>query len=182
MNKNTTLCFSIIALLSGTALPALSHTHQKSETEFDLLILNGSIVDGTGAPSYRGDIAIRDGRIIEIGDLKVHSAKEVIDADGLVVAPGFIDLHSHGEKEIRDMPSADNYIHQGITTMLGGNCGSSPLPLGPFIKEVEDIRIAINLGILAGHNTLRKQVMGSVNREPTSGELSEMQSQEATQN
>ena len=147
----------------------------ESDAELDLLIVNGSIVDGTGAPSYRGDIAVSDGRIIEIGDLDGQSAKEVIDADGLVVAPGFIDLHSHGEKEIRDMPDAINYIHQGITTMLGGNCGGSPLPLGPFIKEVEDIGIAINLALLAGHNTLRRKVMGSVNREPTPDELAEME-------
>ena len=167
--------FSIIAFATSAVIPSLLQAALKSESEFDLLIVNGSIVDGTGAPSYRGDIAIKDGRIIAIGDLKGHSAKEIINADGLVVAPGFIDLHSHGEKEIREMPGADNYIHQGITTMLGGNCGSSPLPLGPFIKEVEDIGIAINLCILAGHNTLRKEVMGSVNRAPTPAELTEMQ-------
>ena len=175
MKKKITVFFSIIALVSNTALPSVYVAIQDNDAEFDLLIVNGSIVDGTGAPSYRGDIAVKDGRIIEIGDLKGRSAKEVIDADGLVVAPGFIDLHSHGEREIRDMPGADNYIHQGITTMLGGNCGGSPLPLGPFIKEVEDIGIAINLGLLAGHNTLRKEVMGSVNRAPTPAELTEMQ-------
>ncbi len=146
-----------------------------NESGIDLLIVSGSIVDGTGTPSYRGDIAIKHGRIIEIGNLKGRNAKEVLNADGLVAAPGFIDLHSHGEQEIREMPGADNYIHQGITTKLGGNCGGSPLPLGPYIKEVEDIGIAINLGILAGHNTLRRKVMGSVNREPTPEELAEME-------
>ncbi|MGB6864254.1 MAG: amidohydrolase family protein, partial [Candidatus Aminicenantaceae bacterium] len=96
---------------------------------YDLIIQNGLIVDGTGNQAYTGDIAIIGNRIVKIGSLKEIRAIETIDASGLVVTPGFIDVHTHCDRGIKRVPTVDNYILQGVTTVIGGNCGGHPFPL-----------------------------------------------------
>jgi len=142
---------------------------------YDMLIRNGNVVDGTGAPAHPADIAISGGRIVGIGDLGEADARRIIDAHGQVVAPGFIDLHTHADRNILDNPGIENYLRQGVTTVLAGNCGNSPAHLGPFYDSLEKTGISLNLGMLIGHNDVRREVMGNDNRAPTGEELSLME-------
>ena len=97
---------------------------------FDILILNGAIVDGTGSPRYRADVGISNGRIEAIGSLVHAEAARRIDAAGHVVAPGFIDMHTHSDVTLFDDPGGDSKAHQGVTTEVTGNCSYSPFPAG----------------------------------------------------
>jgi N-acyl-D-amino-acid deacylase len=142
---------------------------------YDMLIRNGNIVDGTGAPAYPADIAISGGRIVGIGDFGDAGARRIIDAHGQVVAPGFIDLHTHADRNILDNPGIENYLFQGVTTVLAGNCGNSPAHLEPFFDSLEKTGISLNLGMLIGHNDVRRTVMGNENRAPTGEELARME-------
>ena len=142
--------------------------------KYDIIIMNGTIVNGLGGKPFQADIGIRKGKIAKIGKLKAGKAQKVIDAANLMVCPGFIDLHTHTDDDILEHPDAHNYIRQGVTTVLGGNCGGSYYPIGEFLKEVEQKKIALNFCTLVGHNTIRKKVMGNVNREPTEEEMAQM--------
>jgi len=162
MIKTLTLIFVLSKLL--TALPA----------KFDLLIRNGQVYSGDGSAAVRTDIGIKNGRIGALGQLAPADAEMVIDASGLVVAPGFIDVHTHVDGQIVNLPTADNYVLQGVTTVIGGNCGSYPLPLSEIFDKLQKSGIAINFGSLAGHNTIRMKVMDGNFSEPTSKEMEEM--------
>jgi len=143
---------------------------------YDLVIKNGLIVDGTGEPAYTGDIAIRGNRIVEIGNVKDSRAAETIDVSGLIVAPGFIDVHTHCDRGIKRVPTVDNYILQGVTTVIGGNCGGHPFPLAELYRDLEKEGISINFGCLIGHNTIRREVMEYKMEAPTKEEMTEMKS------
>src|SRR5215211_1709226 len=95
----------------------------------DVFIKNGKIIDGTGNSWFYGDIAVKDGRIIAIGKLSGWKAGKIIDATGLIVAPGFIDVHTHIEDDEVKNPFATNFIHDGVTTVITGNCGASNIDL-----------------------------------------------------
>ena len=97
---------------------------------YDILFKNARIVDGTGSPAYKGDLAVKDGKIAKIGKINAE-AKETIDCDGLVLSPGFIDIHSHSDFSILGVPLSESRILQGVTTELGGDCGLSPAPVNP---------------------------------------------------
>lgn len=143
--------------------------------EFDLLIANGHIVDGTGNPWFAGDIAIKNGKIVEIGNIAANRAAKIIDAKGLIVAPGFIDVHTHIEGNIKELPTTDNFLRMGVTTAITGNCGGSELPLGAWFSELEKTGVSINVAALAGHNNIRRTAMnGDFDRAPTSEELQKM--------
>lgn len=106
---------------------------------FDILIKNGRIVDGTGSPVFKGALAVKDGRIHTIGQVEgdiAGDAKRIIDANGLTVTPGFIDVHNHGDLSILHFPEADGFVRQGMTTFVGGNCGTSPGPYGDYIDQM----------------------------------------------
>ena len=141
---------------------------------FDIVILGGRIVDGTGAPWYRADVGIRGDRIAAIGPLEGAQAALRLDARGLTVAPGFLDIHTHARRGIFDTPSAENYVRQGVTTLIEGQDGSSPLPLGEFLKRVAATPIAVNFGMLAGQGSIREAVMGRENRPATPQEIEQM--------
>ncbi len=141
--------------------------------KYDYIIKNGKIVDGTGNPWYKADIGITGDKISKIGLIPEEHGRIVIDASGKVVSPGFIDIHTHTDG-VADDPTAQNYITQGVTTVISGNCGGSKLQLKDFFKKLESQGIALNFGTLVGHNSIRKKVMGNVNREPTDRELEEM--------
>ncbi len=142
--------------------------------ECDLLIKNARIVDGTGAPSFEGAVAVSGERIQAVGrvegDLRVD-AKEVVDARGLVVSPGFIDAHNHGDCSILYYPKAESWVRQGVTTFVGGNCGTSPGPYGDYIdaayflydlywRIAPDMYYGEHLQPLDKVNELHKEVYG----------------------
>jgi N-acyl-D-amino-acid deacylase len=146
-----------------------------SARPFTYLIRGGTIVDGTGAPAYRGDVAVSGGRIVRVSaaPLDTAHAQHVIDAAGLVVAPGFIDTHAHVEN-LGSYPLAENFLRQGVTTVWYAPDGEMPWPLAPAMQELERERHSPNIAFFAGHNTIRRQVMGTSNRAPTAAELARM--------
>lgn len=142
----------------------------------DILIRNGKIIDGTGNSWFYGDVAIRNGKIIAVGKLAQYIAPKVIDAKRQIVAPGFIDVHGHIESGIFDQPTTENYIYDGVTTVVTGNCGGSASNLKRFFYRVDSLHPSINVASLVGHNTVREQVMKRENRLPTADEQRKMDS------
>lgn len=145
------------------------------QTEFDIVIENGLIYDGTGEASYFADIAIEDGRIVLIDSEITAPRRQTIDAQRKVVAPGFIDIHAH-IAPITLHPEAESFIRQGVTTTLGGPDGSSPLPMRAYLDSLEDLVVGVNVAYLVGHGSIRADVMGLEDRQPTQDELSLMKS------
>ena len=142
--------------------------------DYDWLLRNGRIVDGTGNPSYHADVAVKGGRIVAIGKQLSGQAKHVLDANGLIVAPGFIDVHTHAEG-IEKQPLAENFVRMGVTTLVLGNCGSSRVDIGKYFKELEDVLVSPNVASLIGHGSVRGQVMGgSFRRPPNAMEMGKM--------
>jgi dihydroorotase/N-acyl-D-amino-acid deacylase len=141
---------------------------------FDILIQHARIVDGSGNPWYQGDIGIRGDAIAAIGHLDGAPAKLRLDARGLTVAPGFIDIHTHARRGIFLDPAAQNYIRQGVTTLIEGNDGSSPLPLGSFLQKVAEAHPAVNFGSFVGQGSIREAVIGLANRKATPEEIAKM--------
>ncbi len=142
--------------------------------QYDLLIQNGKIIDGTGNHWYYADVAVKDGRIARIGRMKNDSALRVIDAAGMVVAPGFIDVHTHIEGSVFDVPTAGNFILDGVTTVVTGNCGSSVTDVQAFWRKLDSVKISLNVATLIGHNSVRRAVMGDDKRPPEPHELNRM--------
>lgn len=143
--------------------------------DYDLIIRNGRIIDGAGNSWYRSDIGIRKGMITSIGNLSKASAAREIDAKGMIVAPGFIDVHGHIESGIFARPTADNYLYDGVTTVVTGNCGGSESDIPLFFHRIDSAGSSINVATLIGHNTVRAAVMGRDNRQPTAEEQSKME-------
>ena len=146
----------------------------QDDASFDLIIRGGQVVDGTGNPWVRADVAVRGDRIARIGRLPGAAAERVIDAEGLVVTPGFIDPHTHAVRGIFEVPTADNYLLQGVTTLTEGNDGASPWPLGEHLARIAETRISPNWAVFTGQGTIRRRVMGSDDRAPTPDELDRM--------
>lgn len=144
------------------------------DTPYDVLIRHARVYDGTGAGWYRADVAIRGDTIAAVGHLEGASARTVINLGGLALTPGYIDTHSHARGGIFNHPEAENCIRQGVTTVIEGPDGSSPLPLRPFLDKLSGTRLGINFGTLAGHGSIRGAVIGSENRNATEDELRKM--------
>lgn len=142
---------------------------------FDLLITNARIVDGTGGAWYRGSVGIRGDSIVHVGWLANGQAKTTIDAGGQVLAPGFIDIHTHARRGIFEVPTAENYVRQGVTTLIEGPDGGSPVPLGPFLAKLEGLQKSVNVGSFIGQGSIRSEVIGNVDRRATADEISKMQ-------
>jgi N-acyl-D-amino-acid deacylase len=144
---------------------------------YDLVIRNALIVDGTGRPAFPGDVAIQGDRIVQVGACP-DEARKTLDAAGLVVAPGFIDVHSHADHGraggLLKNPEALNFIAQGISTVIAGNCGVSLHPVGDNLDRLQRHGTAVNFGTLVGHGTLRNICMGSDERRPSRTEFSAM--------
>ena len=157
----------LVLLLAAVALPSRA-------ADFDLIIRNARIVDGTGAPWYRGELAIKGDTIVQIARRIEGTAARELDAKDRVVAPGFIDLHTHARRGIFEVPTADNYIRQGVTTIFEGPDGGSPIPIGEFLDKVEATKTAPNFATFVGQGAVRSHVMGSVDRKATPEELAKM--------
>jgi N-acyl-D-amino-acid deacylase len=165
---------------------------------YDILIQGGSIIDGSGAPARPADVAIRDGRLVAVGMVTAEPAARTIDAEGLVVAPGFIDIKTHSDFTLPINPKAESKVRQGVTTEIIGHCGFSVAPVLPgkvtllrdylspsapwlpfreltFPEYLDTFpATAVNTGMLVGHNTLRLMVMGMEARAPTADKLAQM--------
>jgi N-acyl-D-amino-acid deacylase len=140
---------------------------------YDLLITNARIVDGTGNPWFRGSIAIRDGRIARVGFIDAAQARQTIDAKNQIVAPGFIDVHTHVE-DIYNIPTAENFVRMGVTSLVTGNCGGSVTDVAQFLGRIKEKPLAVNLATLIAHGSVRAKVMGTENRDPSPEEQEKM--------
>ena len=172
----------------------------------DLLIRNGQAVDGSGAPRCRADVAVDGGRIVEVGQIERAEAETVLDAAGCVVAPGFVDMHSHGDYSLPSLPTADSLVHQGITTIVAGQCGASPAPLlgetreqviamgesedmplpwhewstfGSYLDYLAQMGISLNVVPLVGQGAVRSAVMGFTAQPPDGEQVARMQAEVA---
>lgn len=169
---------------------------------YDLLFRNGRVVDGTGNPWFRGDVAVEGDRIAAVGDLTGAASRGTIDLGGAILAPGFIDLHTHADFTLPLFPRADAMVRQGVTTLLGGNCGFSPFPVRPdrldllrgysgfldaglgwewasaagYAAYLETLPLACNLAMQVGHGAVRIAALGFDDRAPTTAELEDMRS------
>ena len=155
------------ALMLCAALPFAS------AASFDVVIRHGRVVDGSGNPAFFADAGVKDGRIAAIGQIP-EKGKQEIDATGLVVAPGFIDVHTHAD-DIVKQPLAEHFLRMGVTTLVVGNCGGSKLELDKYFKEIAAKKVSLNIATLIGHNTVREKAMGGdFDRPPTPAELAQM--------
>ncbi|HET6931423.1 MAG TPA: D-aminoacylase [Candidatus Acidoferrum sp.] len=144
-------------LLIGCAALLPSYSQKMPES---LLILNAQVADGTGAPLYPANVRITGNRIAAIGKLDPQPGEPTLDAHGLVLAPGFIDIHNHSEEGLPKDLAAETQVSQGITTLIIGADGESPWPLASWFHQMQDHPAAVNVGSFAGHATIREQVMG----------------------
>src|SRR5882762_9943929 len=142
-----------------------------AQSGYDLIIRNGKIIDGTGNSWYNADIGIKDGKIVSIQKHITATAPKTIDAKGLIVAPGFIDVHTHIEGDEVKTPTAGNFIFDGVTTVITGNCGSSKTDIGAYLRFIDSLELSINVATLIGHNDVRKAIIGTANRDPNEEEL-----------
>ena len=149
---------------------------QARAVPYDIVISRGAVIDGSGAARRVADVAIRGGRVVLVSAAPIAAARatRMIDARGLIVAPGFIDLHAHLEP-ILDMPDAQSHVRQGVTLALGGPDGGGPFPFGSYVDSVRTRALGMNVAFLAGHNTIRRAVMRTENRAPTAAELARME-------
>jgi N-acyl-D-amino-acid deacylase len=141
----------------------------------DILIRNGRIIDGTGNSWFYGDVAIRDGKILSVGRSLNYNAAKIIDARNKIVSPGFIDVHTHLEDDEKRNPNATNFILDGVTTCITGNCGSSNTNISKYLGWIDSLKTSINIATLVGHNDVRKAVMGRANRDATAEEMKKME-------
>jgi len=141
---------------------------------YDLLLRNARVVDGSGSPWYRADVAVRAGVIAAVGPSLAGTALREIDVADQVVAPGFIDVHTHADRALFQVPTADNYIRQGVTTIIAGPDGSSALPLGPWLDSVAALPRTLNVGSMVGQGTIRARVIGLADRAATAAEMERM--------
>lgn len=167
----------LVSAMVGSALtsPLGAQSGARDTSRFDVLIVGGSVLDGTGRAAQRLDVGIRGDRVVAMAaSLPRARATTVIDAAGRTVAPGFIDLHAHLEPLLQ-LPLAESALRQGVTLAVGGPDGGSPLPLAPYLDSVRTATVGINVAYLVGHNDVRRAVMGMSDKAPTADELRRMQ-------
>jgi N-acyl-D-amino-acid deacylase len=170
-----------------------------ARADFDLVIREGLVVDGTGNKAFPADLGLKDGRIAQVGSIAAGRGQAVIEAKGLAVAPGFIDVHTHTDVQLLVNPKAESTVRQGVTTIVSGNCGSSPFPIADAVYEetksnlkeqygldldwkdiagffgrLERSGTAVNYATLIGHGDLRGAVVGFNNRPPRPEEMERM--------
>ena len=168
--------FVVAWLVGGLGgAPLFAQGRAADTTRFDVLIVGGTVLDGTGRAGQRLDVGIRGDRVVAMSaSLNRARATTVIEAAGRTVTPGFIDLHAHLEPLLQ-LPLAESALRQGVTLALGGPDGGSPLPLAPYMDSVRKATVGINVAYLIGHNDVRRRVMGMSDKAPTPDELSRMQ-------
>jgi N-acyl-D-amino-acid deacylase len=170
------VAFILLLGLAGASYLWLKHRRPTCSGEFDLVVAGAEIIDGLGGPAFKSDIGIRDKRVSCIGTFDLSKVTHVIDATGLTVAPGFIDVHTHVEPNVPTSSAfqAHNFVRQGVTTLITGNCGRSFLDIGKLFHLLEKNGSQINVASLVGHNTVRFQVMKESASAPTQEQLNQM--------
>ena len=163
------------AFMVAVCLVAVASPEGAQAPRYDIVIRSGTIIDGSGAPGRRGDLGIRGGQIVAVGAVPHPAGRETIDATGLAVAPGFIDVHTHAD-DLAATPRAENFVRMGVTSVVAGNCGLSALDVGEALTTVRRSGVAINFATLIGHNTVRQAVMGTARRDATVSEMAKMKS------
>ena len=146
----------------------------QAPVDYDLVIRGGHVLDGAGNPWVLADVAVRQDAIVAIGSDLAGKGRREIDARGLVVSPGFIDTHTHARRGIFEVPTADNYVRQGVTTIFEGPDGGSPVPLKPFLEKIAARGVTPNWGMFVGQGSVREAVIGRVNRTATPDEIARM--------
>lgn len=176
-----TLSSLVLVLVSGLLLFYVWRRSNKPAPgcvgEFELLITGAEIIDGSGRPPFRADVGVNNKRIACIGDLSGAKGHTIIDASGLTLAPGFIDVHTHIERNVPQAAPffAPNFVRQGVTTLITGNCGRSFLEIGKFLKQLDTTGAQVNVATLIGHNTVRLRVMKQRSAVPTAAEMRDME-------
>lgn len=167
--------FAVILLFCAvSALAFLPACSQQRPVSF--LIVNGQLADGTGAPLRKANVRVAYNHIVGIGELEPEKDEPTIDAKGLVLAPGFIDIHNHSDEGILKDPLAETQIGQGITSLIVGADGDSPWPIVIWVRSVQQLHTAPNISLFAGHSTIRQQVMGrNYKRAATPQEIGQME-------
>jgi N-acyl-D-amino-acid deacylase len=145
--------------------------------EADVVLVGGTLHDGTGAPGRVGDLAIKGDRIVAVGAFHTAGKVRQIDARGLVVAPGFIDLHTHSDYPLQNKATRGSlsYLYQGVTTQVTGNCGFGPADVEAYFRALEKGGVGTNVIHLVPHNAVREKVMKNANRAPAADELKRME-------
>jgi N-acyl-D-amino-acid deacylase len=162
----------LLPLLLCTVLPAADR-----EVEADFVLRGATVYDGTGAKGETADLAIRGERIVAVGKFTAAGKPRVIDAKGLIVAPGFIDLHTHSDEALTEPKTNANlcYVYQGVTTVVTGNCGFGPADVADYFRKMEKIGVGTNVIHQVPHNAVRETVMKNANRPPNVDELRKME-------
>jgi dihydroorotase/N-acyl-D-amino-acid deacylase len=158
----------VLLVLAGGAL-VLSQP-----ADYDLVVRHGFVLDGAGNPWVLADVAVRGDTIAAVAPALAGRGAREIDARGLVVSPGFIDLHTHARRGILEVPTAENYVRQGVTTIFEGPDGGSPIPLAPYLAKLEALTLSPNWGMFVGQGSVREAVIGRVDRKATPAEIGEM--------
>src|SRR5262249_3365319 len=167
---------TIAALVSASAALVMMAARPAGQSfRYDVLIAGGTVIDGTGRSGTVTDVAIRGWRIVALGRGPRSRAAAVVDAARQIVAPGFIDVHTHAD-DLVNRPAAANFVRMGVTTIVAGNCGTSALDVGAALAALRENPAALNFATLIGHNTVRAAVMGTDNRLPKVAELTRMKS------
>ncbi len=171
LSRSASLLTILCLTLSGAA-----RARAQQPIEADILLVGGTIHDGSGGDAVLGDVALRDGKIVAVGKFARGAAGQTIDCQGLIVCPGFIDLHNHSDRPILDPRTRanTNFLTQGCTTVVTGNCGGGHVDVAQFCKDLETTGAGTNIIHLLPHGSLRSQVFGSVKRPPSEDELEKM--------
>ncbi|MBL0170492.1 MAG: amidohydrolase family protein [Gemmatimonadaceae bacterium] len=162
----------LTAVCVAAAVAPAGRAAAQPATTYDLILRGGTVVDGTGAPRFRADVAITRGHIARVGDLSRATARTDIDVRGLFVAPGFINIHSHAVPSV--LPTAENMLTQGVTTELLNADGAGPADIGAQLDGVAKAGLAVNVAASAGFNSVWASVMGPSDKRPTSGDITRM--------
>jgi N-acyl-D-amino-acid deacylase len=163
--------FTCIFILQAGAARSLGQA-----VEADLVLTDGTIVDGSGKPGYLGSVAIKDGAIVAVGDFHVDGEAKTVPCTGKIICPGFIDLHNHSDNSLLKGPTnrAECYLTQGCTTLVTGNCGSGPIDAAGYYDKLVQGGVGINVAHLLPQGDLREEVIGNVRRAPTADEIEQM--------
>ena len=178
--KHLSLLFILLVSACGGSDGSIQVAPAPPDTSYTVILTGGTLYDGLGNDPVVTDIGLVGEEIVAFGDLSPFEAPVKIDVTGLAVVPGFIDIHSHASGSnynasgLRNDPSAENYIRQGVTTAIVGQDGTSAYPIDKFLQTVEQHPRTINLGTTVGHGTIRAIVMGNRDRAPTDTELKKM--------